>query len=253
MTAIVDADFRAVRVAGEFELVDTAGIAARLRQDLTHLPEARLVLTPPTYYSLANGVADNRAINDALAAEASARPGTRACGVVEPKYGDAAAAELERMAGLGLAGVVWSARAQGFFANDHTLAELCLHAHRLGMVSLIHSAPYSINEGLWRVWALAALCPGVPLLVTGAFESWENIMAACEHKGGPESLFYTLSHLSESWDLDGLAGAMGAERLLFGSGGGDLFDRTLGVVERSSISAGDKDAILSRNAEGLFA
>lgn len=253
MTTITDADFRALRVADEFELVDSPGIAARLRGDLADLPDARLILTPPTYYSLTNGLADNRAINDALAAEAKARPGTRACGVVEPKYGDVAAAELERMAVIGLSGVVWSARAQGFFANDHTLAELCRHAHGLGLVSLIHSAPYSVNEGLWRVWALAGMCPGVPLVVTGGLESWENIMMTRENKGGPEGVFYTLSHLSESWDLDGMVNSCGAERLLFGSGGGDLFGRTLGIVERSSAPAEAKDMILSRNAEGLFA
>ena len=249
---IVDADFRAVRVADEFELIDSPGVAARIREDLSVPREVLPILTPPTYYSLTNGVADNRAINDALAAEAKARPGARAMGTVEPKYGDVAAAELERMAAIGLKGVVWSARAQGFFANDHSLAELCAHAYELGLVPMIHSAPYSVNEGLWRVWALAALCPGVPLLVTGAFESWENIMHAREHKGGPESVFYTLSLLSESWDLDGLAGSIGADRLLFGSGGGDLFDRALGIVERGSIPADAKDAILARNAEALF-
>jgi hypothetical protein len=253
MVAIVDVDFRAVRVADEFELIDSPGVAARIRGDLAGAPDARLILTPPTYYSLTNGVADNREINDAMAAAAKARPGARACGVVEPKYGDVAAQELERMASIGLAGVVWSARAQGFFANDHTLADLCRHAHGLGMVSLIHSAPYSINEGLWRLWALAALCPGVPLLVTGAFESWENIMLARENKGGPEGVRYTLSLLSESWDLDGLAGSMGAERLLFGSGGGDLFERTLGIVERSGLDSESKDAVLSGNAGALFA
>ncbi|MGE3692850.1 MAG: amidohydrolase family protein [Novosphingobium sp.] len=253
MAAIIDADFRAVRVTDEFELVDSPHIAARLRGDLRDLPEARLILTPPTYYTLANGLADNCAINDALAAAAKARPGNCACGVVEPKYGDVAVAELERMASIGLAGVVWSARAQGFFANDHMLAELCRHAHGLGLVSLIHSAPYSVNEGLWRVWALAKMCPGVPLVVTGALESWENIMMAREARGGPEGVFYTLSMISESWDLDGMVASCGAEQLLFGSGGSDLFARTLGIVERSSVLAGAKDAILSGNAGGLFA
>ncbi len=115
MVAIVDADFRAVRVADEFELIDSPGVAARIRGDLAGAPDARLILTPPIYYSLANGVADNRAINDAMVAAAKARPGARACGVVEPKYGDVAAAELERMASIGLAGVVWSAAGAGLF------------------------------------------------------------------------------------------------------------------------------------------
>ena len=77
-------------------------------------------------------------------------------------------------------------------------------------------------------------------------------MFAREHKGGPDGMFYTLAHLSESWDLDALAASMGAERLLFASGGGDLFERALGVVERSSISAEARDAVLLGNAGGLW-
>ncbi len=48
MAQVTDADFRAVRVADEFELVDSPGVAARLQADLADLPDARLILTPPT-------------------------------------------------------------------------------------------------------------------------------------------------------------------------------------------------------------
>jgi predicted TIM-barrel fold metal-dependent hydrolase len=254
MAAIVDINRRAVVTNDEYELVDSPGIAARIGAALeVSRPDLRCLLTPPIYYSLANGIADNRAVNDALLAAAATRPGWRACGVAEPKYGAAAFAEIERLATLGAAGVVWSPRAQGVFGNDHSLAELCRHAHGLGLVSMIHSAPYSVNEGLWRLWALAAGCPGVPLLLIGACESWENIQHIREHNGGGENLFYDLSLLSESWDLDALAADVGAERLLFGSGGADLFERTLGIVERSGLSAQARDAILSGNAGGLFA
>ena len=69
------------------------------------------------------------------------------------------------------------------------------------------------------MWALAAQCPGIPLVVLGALESWENIQFIREHKGGGDNLFYDLLLLSESWDLDALAGSIGAGRLLLGSGG----------------------------------
>lgn len=250
---IVDINRCAVRSAEEFELIETAGIAVRIDAALAGArDDVSCLLTPPLYYTLTNGIADNRAINDALLAAASKRPGWRACGVAEPKYGDVAAAEIERLAALGAAGVVWSPRAQGMFGNDSSLAELCVHAAKCGLVSLIHSAPESVNEGLWRLWALAARCSGVPLVLLGALESWENIQFIREHKGGGENLFYDLSLLSESWDLDALIASLGAERLLFGSGGGDLLDRTLGIVERSAATAEAKQAILSGNAARLL-
>ena len=255
---IVDINHRAVRLTDEYELVETATIAARIDEALGGArSDVRGLLTPPLYYTLTNGIADNRAINDALLTAASKRPGWRACGVAEPKYGDVAAAEIERLAALGAAGVVWSPRAQGMFGNDSSLAELCMHAAKCGLVSLIHSAPESVNEGLWRLWALAAGCSGVPLVLLGAFESWENIQFIREHAGrnmggGGENLFYDLSLLSESWDLDALVASLGAERLLLGSGGGDLLDRTLGIVERSAATAEAKQAILSGNAARLF-
>ena len=251
---IIDINTRVLRPADEYELIESPSIAARIEPGLASVPtDMRCMLTPPVYYSLENGIADNRAINDALLTSAAKRPGWRMFGLAEPKYGDAATAEIERLGSLGAAGVVWSPRAQGIFGNDHSLAQLCIHADKCGLVSMIRSAPYSVNEGLWRLWALAKQCPGVPLVLIGAFESWENIQFVREHQGGGENLFYDLSLLSESWDLDALVGSLGSDRLLFGSGGLDLVERTLAIVERSDLAAPARDAILSGNAAGLLA
>lgn len=248
----IDVNFRSVAVADEFELVDSQSISARIAERLAqdHPPALRL-LTPPVYYSLTEGIADNRAINDALV-DAARGIDSRAFGVAEPKFGEAAAAEIDRLASLGAAGVIWSPRAQGLFGNDHTLAELIRHAHALGLVSMIHSAPYSINEGLWRLWALAALCGDAPVVLLGALESWENIQLVRDRKGGGDRLFYDLSAMSEGYDLDHLVGSMGHDRLLFGSGGGDGIAATLGVIQRATIPAEAKAAILRHNAARLL-
>jgi hypothetical protein len=117
---------------------------------------------------------------------------------------------------------------------------------------MIQAAPYSINETLWRLWALAAQLEGAPLVVLGAFESWEAIQLMRENRGGPANLFYDLSAMSEGYDLDHLYAAMGAERLLLGSGGGDGIAATLGVLERSTLPAEAQQAIRRRNAARLF-
>ena len=89
-------------------------------------------------------------------------------------------------------------------------------------------------------------------VILGALEAWENIQLVRAEKGGRDSLFYDLSAMSEGYDLDHVVGSMGAGRLLFGSGGGDGVAATLGVLERSTIASEAKDAILRRNAAGLF-
>lgn len=251
MDAPIDINFRAVRVADEYELVDSPTIAGRIAERLADAEPVPRLLTPPVYYSLANGIADNRAINDALVTAARGM-GSRAFGVAEPKYGDAAAREIERLAALDAAGVVWSPRAQGQFGNDAALAELIRHADRLGLVSMIHSSPYSINEALWRIWNLAGQCGGTALVILGAFESWEGIQQVRDAKGGPSGVFYDLSAMSEGYDLDHLVASMGADRLLFGTGGGDGLAETMGAIERSTIGEHDRAAIFNRNAAWLF-
>jgi len=236
------------------ETADAVSLADGLPEQPAQLPdgfEPTFLLMPPLYYSLANGIADNRRINDALLA-AARRASHYAAGVAEPKYGDAALAEIERVAALGAKAIVWSARAQGVFVNDQLMADLCLHASAHGLVPMIHSAPFSINESLERVWSLARKCGSTPLVVVGALASWENAQAIADNRGGPENLFYDLSGLSSTWDLLALVKAGCTARLLFGSGGPHFLADVFGVVEECGSDPGDRQAILSGNAASLL-
>jgi predicted TIM-barrel fold metal-dependent hydrolase len=220
--------------------------AVRAREGDVHM------LTPPLYYTLCNGIADNRRINDAMLRSAS-RNRALAFGVAEPKFGEAAYEEIRRIGVSGSAGLVWSPRAQGIFADDHSLADLCRHVAGCHMISLIHAAPYSINEALWRIWNLARRCKDFPLIIVGAFQSWEAIQIASDGKGGPENIFYEISGLSESHDLNSLVNAVGSGRLLFGSGGPRFQLGQRALVKASAVSSSDKEAILANNARALLA
>jgi predicted TIM-barrel fold metal-dependent hydrolase len=214
-------------------------------------PSATFALCPPIYYSLANGIGDNRRLNDRMHAIASAS-GNLFFGVAEPKYGEAARAELRRIAELGAAGVVWSPRAQGVFADDRQMADICSFAASLGLLSMIHTAPYSINESLVRIWHLAVKCLGIPIVVLGAFASWENLQAIQQPGGGPQNLHYDLSGLSAARDLEGTVAAMGHDRIVFGSGGPSSMAGIKAIVERAAISDAAKQAILHDNAARLL-
>lgn len=240
------------------EFVETdaicAGAAAALAEHGTRHETGKpslLALCPPTYYSLTNGVADNRRINDALLGIA-ARTGNRAIGVAEPKYGDAAREEIVRIAGLGAAGVTWSPRAQGVFGDDRHMAELCRFVADQGMVSLVRSAPYSINESLARLWHLATQCGRAPLVVLGAFASWENVQAMQHNAGGPANVYYDISGLSAARDLEGTVAAIGSQRLLFGSGGARFLDTARDILDRCTFAEPAKHAIRSGNAAALL-
>jgi predicted TIM-barrel fold metal-dependent hydrolase len=209
------------------------------------------VLCPPTYYSLSNGIADNRRINDLLLG-IGARSGDRVIGVAEPKYGEQTRKEIRRIAALGATGVVWSPRAQGVFADDAHMASLCEFVAGFGMISMIRTAPYSINESLARLWHLAVRCPALPLVVLGAFASWENIQTIQHNNGGPANLFYDISGIAADRDLEGTVAAIGAGRLLFGSGGHRFLRITREIVEHCSFDDGAKRAILSGNAAKLL-
>jgi predicted TIM-barrel fold metal-dependent hydrolase len=209
------------------------------------------LLTPPLYYSLARGIEDDRRINDALLAAARRRGGRAFC-VSEPKFGERAREEIHRVMTQGAAGIVWSPRAQGLFGNDASLAQLCRLVAELGGVSLVHSTPFSVNESLPRLWNLATQCGDIPLIIVGALASWENVQTIRASRGGPDNVFYDLSGIAETYDLEGLVGGIGPDRLLFGSGGPRFLTAVLDVIERSSIDPEAREPILSANAAMLF-
>jgi predicted TIM-barrel fold metal-dependent hydrolase len=220
--------------------------AVRARDGDVHM------LTPPLYYTLCNGIADNRRINDAMLRSAS-RNRALAFGVAEPKFGEVTYEEIGRLGISGAAGLVWSPRAQGIFADDQSLADLCRHVAGCHMISLIHAAPYSINEALWRIWNLGRRCKDLPLIIMGAFQSWEAIQIASDGKGGPENIFYEISGLSGARDLNSLVNAVGSGRLLFGSGGPRFQPGQRALVTASAMSSTNKEEILATNARALFA
>lgn len=258
MIELVDVNYDLFNGRNEYqelwETDEVLGIAAGALNNAETDPlfsrQTRL-LTPPIYYSLAEGITDNRRINDALL-DAAVRLRGHACGVAEPRYAKHALDEMERIAAKGAVATVFSPRAQGCFAGDSVMVEVCHKAAACGMTTMIRSAPYSINESLPRIWDLARACPDTRLVVLGAFGSWENIQLARWNKGGPDNVFYDLSGIAEAHDVAALVRDLGGERLLFGSGGPDSRAHLFGLLERGSVPAADREAIQSTNAKSLF-
>lgn len=248
----IDVNFDLFRRHSDYEdFIETEDVIAIAQAAHRHLDDGVPILVPPIYYSLAAGIADNRRINDALL-EAASRLGGKACGVAEPRFGEPAMAEIERIAAAGAVALMFSPRAQGCFANDHVMVEACGQVARCGMAAMVRSAPYSINESLPRIWELARSCEQVRFIVVGAFASWENIQLARWNKGGPANVTYDLSGLVEAHDLRFLLEDLGGGRLLFGSGGPAHDPVLRSLVDRCTPPGEDRDAVLSGNARALL-
>ena len=122
----------------------------------------------------------------------------------------------------------------------------------MGFVAMIHSAPFSVNESLERVWSLARKCEGIPMVAVGALASWENTQAIADNNGGPANLSYDLTGLATTWDLAALVASGCTNRLVFGSGGPRFLPGLLRIADACKLDPAVREAILSGNAIRMF-
>ena len=249
---VIDANFDLFFDPAEFEpLLETEAVVETSRLAEPDLRGSVPLLMPPAFYSLSNGIEDNRRINDALI-DAACRIDGFAAGVAEPKFGDLAAEELRRIEAAGAVGVVLSARAQGLFGDDRQMVAICKAAADCDLAILVRSAACSANESLSRLWNLASTCPQGRFLILGAFASWENIQTVRMRRGGPLNVSYEISGLSEAHDLASLIDDVGPARLLFGSGDPAASCTISRLVDHCHASDTERRAILYGNAAKLI-
>ena len=211
-------------------------------------------------YERTEGLADNRRINDRIAAYRDAVPERFpvAIGIVEPLYGSLALDELERCHDeLGLAGISFHARFQGISMDNALVRRSCERMGELGMVPVLHCLTESSDEALWKVAQLARDLPDLTMLVLDAFSTFEGtkeisfVADVC-----PNLLFDT--SLSYNFDFaEVFAQRFGADRLVFGT---DLYSPPLGrrishlmpQILSSTLSEQDKALVLGGNARRLY-
>jgi predicted TIM-barrel fold metal-dependent hydrolase len=221
---------------------------------------AQAVVIPGHGYLRPHGVADTRRVNDGIAAYRDGRPDRFpvAIGIVEPAYGAAGLAEVDRIHDeLGLAGVSFHTRFQGVSLDsrwvDHAVERLAEH----DLVPVVHAMDDTPEEALWKLAAVARRFPEVPILALDPFSSYEATRQCFfVAELAPNVVFDT--SLSYNFDfIADLARRFGAGRVAFGT---DLYSWPVGrrishllpqIVE-SDLDASDKAAILGGTARRLF-
>ncbi|WP_165614075.1 amidohydrolase family protein [Mycolicibacterium holsaticum] len=208
-------------------------------------------------YLRPDGIADNRKVNDDIAAYRRRRPDLfpAAIGIVEPLNGPLGLHELDRCKDeLGLHGISFHTRLQGVSLDSRWVRRYLHRMGELGLVPFLHSIGESSAEALWKIDVLAGDFPDLPMIVLDAFSTFEqSLFAPHVAERRPQLVFDTA--LAHGFSLiQNLITRCGADRVMYGS---DLHSSASGIpavtelsgeILASSLSDADKSAVLGGNA-----
>lgn len=241
------AEFERFELAERLRLMDEGGVCQAL-------------VIPGHGYLRPNGIADTRRVNDEIAAYRDATPDRFpvACGIVEPRDGALAFAEIDRaVTELGLVAFSFHTRFQGVSMDSQWILKYLERMGEHGVLPIIHAMDDTPEEALWKLASVARSFPDLTILALDAFGGFE----ATRHNFfvgeiAPNVVFDT--SLSYNFDyIEDFANQFGAERVVFGT---DLYSHPVGrrishllpQIVDSALSDADKAAVLGGNARRLL-
>ncbi len=240
-------EFARIELAHRLRIMDEGG-------------ERQALVIPGHGYLRPNGIADTRRVNDEIAAYRDRTPHRfpAACGIVEPRDGAHALAEIDRAANeLGLVALSFHTRFQGVSMDSQWILQYLAHMGEVGLVPLMHAMDDTPEESLWKLASIARQLPDLTMIALDPFAGFEATRQ-CFHVAdlAPNVVFDT--SLSYNFDfIEDFARRFGAARVVFGT---DLYSFPVGrrishllpqIVE-SALSRDDKAAILGGNARRLL-
>lgn len=178
------------------------------------------ILAPVNRYIMADGVADTRRVNNAIARyrDHDRSRFVAALGIAEPLHGLAGLDEIRRIHGeLGLVGVSYHARWQGVAANDPWILRQIELLQELRMLPVVHAHAESSLESPSRIGYLAKAFPDLPILVTDALSTAGHVMHFLDVASRYANLHLETSLLHSVGVLPRLIAELGADRVVFGS------------------------------------
>jgi predicted TIM-barrel fold metal-dependent hydrolase len=241
------AEFERFELAERLRLMDEGGVCQAL-------------VIPGHGYLRPNGIADTRRVNDEIAAYRDATPDRFpvACGIVEPRDGALAFAEIDRaVTELGVVAFSFHTRFQGVSMDSQWILKYLERMGEHGVLPIIHAMDDTPEEALWKLASVARSLPDLTILALDAFGGFE----ATRHNFfvgeiAPNVVFDT--SLSYNFDyIEDFANQFGAERVVFGT---DLYSHPVGrrishllpQIVDSALSDADKAAVLGGNARRLL-
>jgi predicted TIM-barrel fold metal-dependent hydrolase len=241
------AEFAQIELADRLRIMDESGVHQAL-------------VIPGHGYLRPDGIAATRRVNDEIAAYRDATPDRfpAACGIVEPRDGEAAFAEIERAAReLGLVALSFHTRFQGVSLDSRWVLRYLERMGEAALVPLVHAMDDTPEESLWKLAVVARHVPDLTIVALDPFSGFEATRQ-CFHVAEIASNVVFDTSLSYNFDfIEDFAKQFGADRVVFGT---DLYSYPVGrrishllpqIVE-SSLPADDKAKILGGNARRIL-
>jgi predicted TIM-barrel fold metal-dependent hydrolase len=238
-----------------------AEIEARLRI-LDERGVRKAVVIAGHDYLRPDGLADNRRVNDHLAAYRAARPDRfpAGVGIVEPLHGERGLDELDRCKQeLGFAGISFHTRMQGVSIDSPWVRRYLEHMGEIGLVPFIHSIGESSAEALWKIDVLAGDLPDLPMLVLDVLSTFEQSLFVLHVAERRPNLTFDTALAHGVGFVRMLIDRCGASRVVYGS---DLYCSKTGEhlelsdvldgIVGSGLADGEKAAILHGNITSLL-
>lgn len=180
-------------------------------------------------YLRPDGIADNRRVNDAIAAYRDARTDRfpAAVGIVEPLNGERGLEELDRCKHeLGLAGISFHTRSQGVPVDGPWVRRYLERMGELGLVPFLHSIGESSSEALWKIDVVAGALPDLPIVVLDVLSTLEQSLQVGHVAARRSNLHFDTALTHGMGFVRMLLDAAGPGRVLYGS---DLYSTRTGI------------------------
>ena len=245
--AALGRDFTRVELEDRLRIMDEGGVHQAL-------------VIPGHGYLRPNGIADTRRVNDEIAAYRDATPDRfpAACGIVEPRDGPVALAEIDRVKSeLELVALSFHTRFQGVSLDSQWILQYLERMGEVGLVPFVHAMDDTPEEALWKLASIARQLPDLLIVALDPFSGFEATRQ-CFHVAeiAPNVVFDT--SLSYNFDfIEDFANRFGADRVVFGT---DLYSYPVGrrishllsQIVDSAMAPDAKVAILGGNARRIL-
>jgi predicted TIM-barrel fold metal-dependent hydrolase len=217
------------------------------------------LLMPVNRYLRPGGIADTRAVNDALHAYRSLDPRRfpYAAGIAEPTHGAPARAEIRRLhEDLGFIGISYHARWQGVATDDPWILEQLAMLGELRMIPFIHAHAESQLEAPVKVSNVARAFPDLPCVVTDAMSTTTNFLDYLDIAQRCRNLYFDVSCMLHPLFIKRWVDHLGWDRLMFGtdlySGGTFYTMNSPSEIRKLELGDAAETAILGGNFRTLL-
>ncbi len=208
---------------------------------------------------IATSAKPSQTINN-FAAQADRFPGLRSFGTVHPENPDWAA-ELDRIAALGLRGIKLHPEYQGFYVDDPACLAVVKRATANGLWVIFHAGadigmPPPIHCTPERVVRLRQDVPDAKIVLAhmGGYRLWDEVLAAMPAMGVAIDTSFCIAANPERWPLFAeIIRAAGTSHVFFGTDSPwedqkESLDATRRFLDQSGFTPAECAAILGGNA-----